>query len=85
MNYTTTEDELTNLFGQYGTVLSANIIYDRETQRPKGFAFVEMEDEQAATAAISQLDGQEFGGRNLRVNESISRPRPSYNNNNYRY
>ncbi|MFA5545976.1 MAG: RNA-binding protein, partial [Sphaerochaetaceae bacterium] len=44
MNYSTTEDELRNLFAQYGTVLSTNIIFDRETQRPKGFAFVEMED-----------------------------------------
>ncbi|MDD2407150.1 MAG: RNA-binding protein [Sphaerochaetaceae bacterium] len=83
MNYTTTEDELRNLFAQYGTVLSTNIIFDRETQRPKGFAFVEMEDDEAATAAISQLNGQELDGRSLRVNESISKPRPSYNS--YRY
>lgn len=86
MSYNTTEDQLRALFGQYGNVLSANIIFDRETQRPKGFAFVEMEDEGAAEAAISQLDGQNFDGRNLRVNEAMSKPRTnnSYNNN-YRY
>ena len=84
MSYNTSEDELRDLFAQYGTVLSANIIMDRETRRPKGFAFVEMEDEQAATAAISQLNGKEVGGRTLKVNESIDKPRTnSYND--YRY
>ncbi|MGE4584416.1 MAG: RNA-binding protein [Sphaerochaeta sp.] len=80
MSYNTSEEELRDLFAQYGTVLSANIIIDRETRRPKGFGFVEMEDDSAAIAAISQLDGQAFGGRNLRVNEAIAKPRPSYNN-----
>jgi RNA recognition motif-containing protein len=79
MSYNTSEEELRDLFAQYGTVLSANIIIDRETRRPKGFGFVEMEDDSAAVAAISQLDGQDFGGRNLRVNEAIAKPRPSYN------
>jgi len=81
MSYATTEEELRELFAQYGTVLSANIIIDRETHRPKGFGFVEMDDDSAAEAAISQLDGKEFGGRNLRVNEAIAKPRPtrSYN------
>ena len=84
MSYNTSEDELRDLFAQYGTVLSANIIMDRETRRPKGFAFVEMEDEQAATAAISQLNGKEVDGRTLKVNESIAKPRTnSYND--YRY
>ncbi|MFA6773655.1 MAG: RNA-binding protein, partial [Sphaerochaeta sp.] len=79
MSYNTSEEELRDLFAQYGTVLSANIIIDRETRRPKGFGFVEMEDDSAAIAAISQLDGQDFGGRNLRVNEAIAKPRPSFN------
>jgi RNA recognition motif-containing protein len=83
MSYQTTEEQLWDLFAQYGTVVSANIIFDRDTRRPKGFGFVEMEDEAAATAAISQLDGQEFDGRNLRVNEAIAKPRPSRND--YRY
>ncbi len=68
--YTVTEDELRNLFSQHGTVISTTVVMDRETGRPRGFAFVEMEDGQAA---IQALDGQEFGGRNLRVNEARER------------
>jgi len=63
--------------------VSANIIIDRETRRPKGFGFVEMEDDSAAVAAISQLDGQDLDGRNLRVNEAIAKPRTPRND--YRY
>ncbi len=59
LNYNTTEDDLRDLFGQFGTVNSANIIIDRETRRSKGFGFVELEEDDAADAAISQLDGQE--------------------------
>ena len=73
MNYDTTEQELENLFSQYGTVVSASIIMDRYTDRSKGFGFVEMEDESAAEAAISSLDNSEFGGRNLKVNEAHER------------
>ena len=83
MSYQTTEEQLWDLFAQFGTVLSANIIFDRDTRRPKGFGFVEMEEDQAAVAAISQLDGQDLDGRNLRVNEAIAKPRPSRND--YRY
>lgn len=83
MSYNTTEEQLWDLFAQYGTVLSANIIMDRETRRPKGFGFVEMEEDSAATAAISQLDGQDVDGRNLRVNEAIAKPRQTRND--YRY
>ncbi len=79
MNYATTEDQLNNLFSQYGTVLSVNIINDRDTNRPKGFGFVEMEEEDAAEAAISALNGQEYDGRNLRVNEALER-KPRRNN-----
>jgi len=73
MNYATTEDQLSELFGQYGSVLSVNIINDRETNRPKGFGFVEMEEEDSAEAAISALNGQEYDGRSLRVNEALER------------
>lgn len=79
MNYATTEDQLFDLFGQYGTVNSVRIITDRETNRPKGFGFVEMEEDDSAEAAISALDGQEFDGRNLRVNVALER-RPRQNN-----
>ncbi len=74
--FTTTEDAVQELFAQYGTVTSVKLISDRETGRPRGFGFVEME-QSAAEAAISALDGNEFGGRTLRVNEARERrPRP---------
>lgn len=82
MNYSTTEDQLHDLFGQYGTVLSVKIITDRETNRPKGFGFIEMEEDDAAEAAIADLDGKEYDGRNLRVNIALER-KPRQNN--YRY
>jgi len=74
--FTATEDEIRELFGQHGEVQSVNLISDRETGRPRGFGFVEMDDE-AADAAISALDGTMLGGRTLRVNEARPRqPRP---------
>ena len=75
LSYNTTEDGLRDLFGQFGTVNSANIIIDRDTRRSKGFGFVELEENDAADAAISELDGKELDRRNLRVNEAISKPR----------
>jgi cold-inducible RNA-binding protein len=69
--YTATEDELRGLFSQYGTVQSVNLITDRETGQPRGFAFVEMEN--GVSEAIAGLDQKEMGGRSLRVNEA--RPR----------
>ena len=83
MSYSTTEDQLHDLFAQYGTIQNVNIIMDRQTNRAKGFAFVEMEMNDAAQAAISALNGKELNGRALRVNEAQeSKPRPR---NNYRY
>ncbi|MYD65254.1 MAG: RNA-binding protein [Chloroflexi bacterium] len=70
--YSSTEDEVTELFGQYGEVISCALPTDRETGRPRGFGFVEMSDEDGRKA-IEGLDGQTFGGRQLRVNEA--RPR----------
>ncbi len=70
INYQATEEDLNNLFSQYGEVNSVKIIKDRETGRSKGFGFVEMEN---ADTAIENLNNQEFQGRNLRVNEA--RPR----------
>ena len=72
--FSATDDEVTEMFGQHGTVHSVALINDRETGRPRGFGFVEMDDD-AATAAIQALDGQEMGGRALRVNEAQDRPR----------
>jgi RNA recognition motif-containing protein len=68
--FTSTEDELRELFGRHGTVDSVNVITDRETGRPRGFAFVEMAEPSAATDAIRALDGTQFGGRSLKVNEA---------------
>lgn len=70
--FRTTETEVRELFAQYGTVHDVRLITDRETGRPRGFGFVEM-DEGEADAAIQALDGTEMGGRNLRVNEARER------------
>ncbi len=72
--FSATDEEVTQLFSQHGTVHSVALINDRETGRPRGFGFVEMDDD-AAMAAIQALDGQEMGGRALRVNEAQERPR----------
>ena len=72
LSFTTTEHELEELFTTYGDVMSCAIPTDRESGRPRGFAFVEMSEEDAAKA-IEALDGKDFGGRLLRVNEA--RPR----------
>ena len=71
--YSAAEEELSALFGQAGTVTSVAIIKDRETGRSKGFAFVEMSSDAEAQKAISIVNGQSLGGRDLRV--SIARPR----------
>jgi len=72
LSYRVTEDEVRELFEQYGNVSSVNLITDRDTGRARGFGFVEMERE-GGNAAIAALDGQDFQGRNLRINEA--RPR----------
>jgi hypothetical protein len=70
--FSATEADLRQLFERHGTVSSVALINDRETGRPRGFGFVEMDDAGAA-AAISALDGKDFGGRMLRVNEAHDR------------
>lgn len=71
--FTTTEDELRSVFQRHGSVESVNVITDRETGRPRGFAFVEMSEPSAAQDAIRALDGTDLGGRNLKVNEAQDR------------
>ena len=74
--FTATEDEVRDMFSPYGNVSSVKLVTDRETGRPRGFGFVEMDDE-SADAAIKALDGKELGGRSLRINEAQQRaPRP---------
>jgi len=70
MSYQTTEDSIKDLFEQYGTVNKVTMISDRETQRPKGFGFVIMDDDAAATKAIEELNQKEFDGRTLKINEA---------------
>lgn len=71
--FSTTDDELQQLFAAHGTVASARVITDRETQRSKGFGFVEFESDDEGKAAESALNGSDLGGRTLTVNQA--RPR----------
>ena len=71
--FSTTESELRSLFERHGPVASVNVIMDRETGRPRGFAFVEMEDANSAATAIRALDGSQLEGRSIRVNEAQDR------------
>jgi RNA recognition motif-containing protein len=73
MAYGTTETDLRDHFGQAGEVAEVKVMLDRETGRPRGFAFVEMATDDAAQNAISQLDGRDLGGRTLKVNEAQER------------
>jgi RNA recognition motif-containing protein len=73
LKYTVSSAQLQELFEQYGAVSSASVLSDRETGRSRGFGFVEMTDDDEALSAIESLDGQDFDGRRLTVNEA--RPR----------
>ena len=70
LNYQTQENELRDLFAQHGEVVSSNVITDRDTGRSRGFGFIEMGTEEEAQAAVRALDGQDFDGRQLKVNEA---------------
>jgi len=73
LSYEVSSSDLEQLFSPHGTVESADVIMDRDTGRSKGFGFVEMASDSEAQAAISALDGQEQGGRALKVNEAKPR------------
>lgn len=80
--YSVTDDELEQFFASAGKVVSAKVIIDRDTNRSKGFGFVEMESDDEAKAAIQQLDGKELNGRAIAVNEARpqeNRERRPYN------
>ena len=88
LGYSFRDDDLSQLFGEYGNVSSARVITDKFTSRSKGFAFVEMPDKQEAETAVRELDGKMIDGRSVKVSEA--RPREenrsrsgSYNNNSY--
>ena len=74
LSFQTTQDELVAAFSQYGNVERVNIVTDRDTGQPRGFAFVEMTERRDAETAISQLNGAELNGRAMNVNEA--RPKP---------
>ena len=71
--YQTTEQDLIDLFDQFGQVIQATVITDRETGRSKGFGFVEMSNDQEAQSAIAQLNGTLLGNRTITVNEARER------------
>ena len=73
LNYQTPEFDLRDHFAQYGEVVSANIVTDRDTGRSRGFGFVEMSNSDEAMSAQNALDGQELDGRQLKVNEAKPR------------
>ena len=77
LSWSMTDDDLINLFSQYGAVSSAKILKEKNTGRSKGFGFVEMEDDDAAKTAIATLNESEVQGRKLIVNESQPRPEGS--------
>lgn len=73
--YSVTEADLRDLFSEYGEVTSASVPVDRDSNRPRGFAFIEMNSQASAEAAIKALDGREHEGRNLKVNVSTPKPK----------
>src|ERR1700693_6636423 len=75
LSFQTTQDKWHAAFAQYGNVERVNIVTDRDTGQPRGFAFVEMTEQRDAETAISQLNGAELNGRALNVNEA--RPKPA--------
>jgi RNA recognition motif-containing protein len=73
ISFNTTNQDLNDMFGEVGTVESANVVEDRETGRSRGFGFVEMASKADAENAIAQLNGKEVDGRALKVNEAKPR------------
>jgi cold-inducible RNA-binding protein len=75
LSWNTTDDQLKDFFSSAGTVASANVIVDRDTNRSKGFGFVEMSSDDEAKAAIADLNGKELDGRTIIVSEARPRER----------
>lgn len=73
LSYETSENDLSNVFGEYGTVSKVNIIMDKMTGKSKGFAFIEMDNDVEGQKAIDELNDADLNGRNLKVN--LARPR----------
>ncbi|ARN57556.1 RNA recognition motif domain-containing protein [Sedimentisphaera salicampi] len=82
LNYKVEAGQLEDVFSEFGDVVSARVILDRETKRSKGFGFVEMGDDDSAATAIEELNGHELEGRTMKVSEATPReekPRRSFN------
>ena len=73
LSFDTTQDELRDLFAQYGEVSDVHLPMDRESGRPRGFGFIELPDDAQAQAAIDAINGTEVGGRTLTVNQARER------------
>jgi RNA recognition motif-containing protein len=82
LSFTVQDEDLKAFFADYGEVTSAKVIMDKETNRSRGFGFVEMPDDTAAQKAINELDGGMVDGRSIKV--MIAKPREERNNNNKR-
>jgi len=82
LSYGVSDQDLLEIFEEFGEVNSAKVIKDRETGRPKGFAFVEMENEDEAQSAIEELDSSEIDGRSVKVNKA--RPKKQHSNRGYK-
>lgn len=83
LSFSTSEQDLRDLFAQSGQVEAASVITDRETGRSRGFGFVEMSSRAEGEAAISQFNGHNFGGRTLKVNEANPQTNRSSNRNGF--
>lgn len=83
MTYNTDEAALRDLFSTFGEVASAKVIIDQFSGKSKGFGFVEMANEQDAMKAINELNGKDFNGRNIKVNEAEDKPRREGNRGNF--
>ncbi len=79
ISYSATQEDITEVFAEYGSVSRVTLPTDRETGRPRGFAFVEMSSEAEEDAAIEALDGAEWMGRDLKVNKARPRQPKSSN------
>ena len=83
LSYSTSSEELRTLFEEFGTVESAEVVMDRNTNRSRGFGFTEMSSSEEANAAIAALDGKDVDGRPLKVSEA--RPKRTESRGSYRY
>ena len=78
ISWNTDDEGLRRAFERFGAVTEAKVITDRDTGRSRGFGFITFEDDEAASSAISEMDGQDLDGRTIKVNEAQDRPRSNF-------